>query len=192
MAPSSLLFYLGVDGKIPGLLHHNLFFDADFEKHARDIYEEPAWPGRPLFYVCAPSVTDPAVAPDGKENLFFLVPLAPGLEDTEELREKYFEMILRRFEDRYNFPVREKILYKRSYAHRDFQADYHAFKGNAYGLANTLRQTAFLKPRLNNKRVTNLYYTGQLTTPGPGMPPSIISGQVVAAEIAGKFFLHKK
>jgi len=192
MAPSSLLFYLGVDGKIPGLLHHNLFFDADFEKHAREIYEEPAWPDRPLFYVCAPSVTDPAVAPEGKENLFFLVPLAPGLEDTEELREQYFEMILSRFEDRYNFPVREQILYRRSYAHRDFQADYHAFKGNAYGLANTLRQTAFLKPRLNNKRVTNLYYTGQLTTPGPGMPPSIISGQVVAAEIAGKFFLHKK
>lgn len=191
MAPSSLLFYLGVDGKIPGLLHHNLFFDADFGQHAIEIYEKPAWPTDPLFYVCAPSVTDPSVAPEGKENLFFLVPLAPGLEDTEEMREKYFDIMLDRFEKRVGYPVREKILFKRSYAHRDFMKDYHAFKGNAYGLANTLMQTAFLKPRLNNKHVENIFYTGQLTTPGPGMPPSIISGQVVAEEVSKRFHLKK-
>lgn len=190
MAPSSLLFYIGVDGKIPGLLHHNLFFDADFGQHAVEIYEDPAWPKEPLFYVCAPSVTDPSVAPEGKENLFFLVPLAPGLEDSEEMREKYFDMILDRFEKRVGFPVREKILYRKSYAHKDFIEDYHAFKGNAYGLANTLLQTAFLKPKLNNKHVSNIFYTGQLTTPGPGMPPSIISGQVVAGEVIKKFKIN--
>ena len=189
MAPSSLLFYIGVDGKVPGLLHHNLFFDADFEKHAVDIYEDPAWPEDPLFYVCAPSVTDPSVAPEGKENLFFLVPLAPGLEDTEEMREQHFDRIMDRFEKRTGFPLRERILFKRSYAHRDFMKDYHAFKGNAYGLANTLTQTAFLKPKLKNRHIPNLYYTGQLTSPGPGMPPSIISGQVVAKEIAKHFHL---
>jgi phytoene desaturase len=189
MAPSSLLFYLGVDGKIPGLLHHNLFFDADFEKHAVEIYEKPAWPKEPLYYVCAPSVTDPSVAPEGKENLFVLIPLAPDLEDSDEKREEYFNMIMDRFEERVGFAVREKIVFKRSFAHRDFKNDYHAFKGNAYGLANTLLQTAFLKPKLNNKRVSNIFYTGQLTTPGPGMPPSIISGQVVAGEISKKFKL---
>lgn len=189
MAPSSLLFYLGVDGKIPGLLHHNLFFDADFEEHAVEIYEKPAWPKEPLYYVCAPSVTDPSVAPEGKENLFVLIPLAPDLEDTEEKREEYFNMVMDRFEKRIGYPVREKLIYKRSFAHRDFKNDYHAFKGNAYGLANTLLQTAFLKPKLNNKHVSNIFYTGQLTTPGPGMPPSIISGQVVASEISKKFTL---
>ncbi len=183
MAPSSLLFYVGVDKKLPGLHHHNLFFDEDFGLHAHEIYEEPKWPSRPLFYVCAPSVTDDSVAPADHENLFFLIPLAPDLEDTDELREKYFDIIVDRFEAITGHAIRDHIIYKRSYAHRDFKKDYHAFKGNAYGLANTLLQTAFLKPKMRNKKVSNLFYTGQLTTPGPGVPPSLISGQVVAEEV---------
>jgi phytoene desaturase len=183
MAPSSLLFYIGVDKKLPGLHHHNLFFDEDFALHAEEIYEDPKWPSKPLFYVCAPSVTDDTVAPAGQENLFFLIPLAPDLEDTDELREKYFEVVLQRFEDITGHDIRDHIVYRRSYAHRDFKKDYHAFKGNAYGLANTLLQTAFLKPRMRNKKVSNLFFTGQLTTPGPGVPPSLISGQVVAEEV---------
>lgn len=183
MAPSSLLFYLGVDKKLPTLHHHNLFFDADFDKHAIEIYEDPKWPSEPLFYVCAPSVTDPSVAPEGMENLFLLLPLAPGLEDTDEMREKYFDVILDRLENLTGENIRKHIVYKRSFAHKDFEKDYHAYKGNAYGLANTLMQTAFLKPKLKSKKVSNLYYTGQLTTPGPGVPPSLISGQVVAEEI---------
>ena len=183
MAPSSLLFYIGVDKKLPGLHHHNLFFDEDFALHAEEIYEDPKWPSRPLFYVCAPSVTDASVAPAGQENLFFLIPLAPDLEDTDELREKYFEVVLRRFEDITGHDIRDHIVYRRSYAHRDFKKDYHAFKGNAYGLANTLLQTAFLKPKMRNNKVSNLFFTGQLTTPGPGVPPSLISGQVVAEEV---------
>ena len=187
MAPSSLLFYLGVNKKIKGLHHHNLFFDADFNQHAIEIYDKPQWPSNPLFYVCAPSVTDPAVAPAGKENLFLLIPLAPGLEDTAELREKYFDVIMNRLENRTGQDIRSHVIYKRSFAHRDFVNDYHAFKGNAYGLANTLLQTAFLKPKMRSKKVKNLFFAGQLTTPGPGVPPSLISGQVVAEEVA-KFF----
>lgn len=183
MAPSSLLFYLGVNKRIPGLLHHNLFFDEDFTQHAVDIYDKPRWPERPLFYACVPSMTDPTVAPEGCENIFLLVPLAPGLEDTEEQRERYYHKIMDRLEQRTGTSIREHVVYKRSYAHRDFEADYHAYKGNAYGLANTLLQTAFLKPKLKSNKVSNLYYTGQLTTPGPGVPPSLISGEVVAREI---------
>ncbi len=183
MAPSSLLFYLGVDKKLKNLHHHNLFFDEDFGQHAIEIYEDPQWPSKPLFYVCCPSVTDPSVAPEGKENVFVLIPLAPDLEDTEELREKYYHLVMDRLEDLTEQNVRDHVIYKRSYAHKDFKKDYHAFKGNAYGLANTLMQTAFLKPSLKSNKVSNLYYTGQLTTPGPGVPPSLISGQVVANEI---------
>ncbi len=183
MAPSSLLFYLGVNKRLKGLLHHNLFFDADFGKHAHEIYESPKWPEKPLFYVCAPSVTDPSVAPAGCENIFVLIPLAPGLEDTEARREEYYQLVMQRLEDLTDQEIRSHVVYKRSYAHRDFQQDYHAYKGNAYGLANTLLQTAFLKPKMRSKKMNNFFFTGQLTTPGPGVPPSLISGQVVAAEV---------
>lgn len=184
MAPSSLIFYLGVDKKIDGLDHHNLFFDQDFNIHAKEIYEDPKWPSNPLFYVCAPSKTDPSVAPEGCENLFILIPVAPGLSsDDETTREKYYTQIMDRLESLTGQSIRDHVIYKRSYAQRDFQKDYHAFKGNAYGLANTLSQTALLKPSLKNKNINNLYYTGQLTVPGPGVPPAIISGEVVAKEV---------
>jgi phytoene desaturase len=183
MAPSSLLFYVGLDRKIPDLHHHTLFFDADFARHAHEIYEEPTWPEDPLFYVCAPSVTDPAVAPAGQENLFFLLPLAPDLDDTEARREHYWNLMCERFAERTGVDIRPHVVYKRGFAHKEFKEDYNAFRGNAYGLANTLLQTAFLKPKLRSKKLGNLWYTGQLTTPGPGMPPSIISGEVAARDI---------
>ena len=184
MAPSSLLFYVGVNKRVKGLQHHNLFFDEDFNVHAQEIYDTPQWPSKPLFYVSAPSVTDPSVAPEGYENLFFLIPIAPGLTgDVEEVREEYFNTILTRLENALGENIKEHIIYKRSYAQSDFVSDYHAFKGNAYGLANTLMQTAILKPSLKNEHVNNLYYTGQLTVPGPGVPPSLISGLVVAEQI---------
>ena len=187
MAPSSLLFYIGVDKRLKNLLHHNLFFDEDFERHAVEIYEDPQWPGKPLFYVCAPSVTDPGLAPEGCENLFLLIPVAPNLEDDDAIREKYYHIVMNRLEELTGQDIRNHVIYRRSFAHRDFLQDYNAYKGNAYGLANTLFQTAFLKPKLKSKKVNNLYFTGQLTTPGPGMPPSLISGQVVAAEIRKAF-----
>ncbi len=183
MAPSSLLFYLGVNKKIKGLTHHNLFFDEDFNQHADEIYETPKWPSAPLFYACVPSKTDKTVAPEGMENIFLLIPLAPGLEDSDEKREENFIKVIRRLETKTGESIEPHIIYKKSFAMDDFKSRYNSFKGNAYGLANTLRQTAFLKPKLRNKHIKNLYYTGQLTTPGPGVPPSIISGCVVAKEI---------
>ena len=187
LAPSCLLFYLGVNKRLERLEHHNLFFDADFGQHAQEIYTTPQWPTKPLFYVSAPSRTDASVAPPGCENLFLLIPVAPGLDDTPEIRERYYHATMERLESLTGQEIRSAVMYKRSYAHADFVSDYHAFRGNAYGLANTLLQTAFLKPKLRNRHVSNLYYTGQLTTPGPGVPPSIISGQVVAREITKKF-----
>ena len=184
MAPSSLLFYLGVNKPLDGLLHHNLFFDQDFTQHAQEIYEDPQWPSNPLFYVCCASKTDATCAPPGHENVFLLIPVAPGLEDTPELREHYYQVVMERLEKLTGQSVRDAVVFRRSYAHRDFKEDYNAFKGNAYGLANTLRQTAILKPSLKNKKIRNLYYTGQLTVPGPGVPPSLISGLVTAQEVA--------
>lgn len=180
MAPSSLIFYLGINKRVKNLLHHNLFFDKDFAKHAREIYDHPQWPSDPLFYVSCPSKTDPSVAPQGHENIFILIPIAPGLEDTETIRDEYFDLVMSRLESLTGDSIRESVVYKRSYALNDFSADYHAFRGNAYGLANTIGQTANLKPSIKNKKVNNLFYTGQLTVPGPGVPPSLISGQVVA------------
>jgi phytoene desaturase len=186
MAPSCLLFYLGIDKKLNNIQHHNLFFDRDFQQHAEEIYATHVWPEDPLFYVCCPSKTDPSVAPKGKENIFILIPVSTYIEDEESLREKYLFKVLTRMESITGQSIREHIIYKKSYAHRDFREDYNAFRGNAYGLANTLKQTAFLKPRMKNPKIENLIYTGQLTVPGPGMPPSIISGQLAAGIIEQK------
>jgi len=187
MAPSSLLFYIGLNKKLEKLNHHNLFFDEDFTPHAEDIYENKKWPDNPLFYLSVTSKTDPSVAPNGCENLFILIPVAPDLEDNEEIREKYYHIVMDRIERLTGQSVKDAVIYKRSYAHKDFVKDYNAFKGNAYGLANTLMQTAIFKPRLKSKKVNNLFYTGQLTVPGPGVPPSLISGKVVAEEVAKEF-----
>jgi phytoene desaturase len=191
LAPSCLIYYIGLNKRITGLQHHNLFFDADFARHAHEIYTEPKWPTEPLFYVSAPSVTDHTVAPEGCENLFMLIPVAPGMADTEAVRESYFKTIMARLEKHTKTEIMPHVVYNRSYAYTDFVSDYHAFKGNAYGLANTLDQTAILKPRLQSKKIKNLYFAGQLTVPGPGLPPSIISGNVVANLIAKDLKINK-
>ncbi|MGI9532799.1 phytoene desaturase family protein [Lutimonas sp.] len=180
MAPSSLLFYVGLDKKVENVLHHTLFFDVPFDEHAAAIYDEPAWPEKPLFYASFPSITDSSVAPEGKEAAIFLIPLAPDLEDTEALREQYFEIIIDRLEKLTGQNIKQSIIFKESYCVQDFKDDYNSFKGNAYGMANTLLQTAFLRPKLKSKKIKNLFFTGQLTVPGPGVPPSLISGKLVA------------
>lgn len=188
LAPGCLLYYVGLNKKINNLQHHSLFFDADFEKHGHEIYVSKQWPDDPLFYVCATSVSDKKVAPYGCENLFFLIPVASGLTgDTEELRDKYFEKIFSRFQKKIDENLSENIIYKKSFGPQDFVYNYNAYKGNAYGLANTLMQTAFLKPSCRSKKVKNLFYTGQFTVPGPGVPPSLISGEVVANEVLKTF-----
>ncbi len=179
-APSSLLFYVGFDKKIENVEHHTLFFDVDFDIHANAIYDNPKWPEDPLFYASFPSKTDSSTAPENKEAGIFLIPLAPGLEDTKELREAYFNKIINRFEKVTSQTVINNILFKESFCVNDFIKDYNSYKGNAYGMANTLTQTAFLRPKLKSKKVKNLYFTGQLSVPGPGVPPSLISGKLVS------------
>lgn len=179
-APSSLLFFIGLDKKTKNVSHHTLFFDVDFDAHAADIYDHPKWPKEPLFYANFPSITDASMAPKGKEACFLLIPIAPGLEDTEELRQKYFDIVIKRLESLTDQSIRDSILFSESFCVNDFVAQYNSYKGNAYGMANTLLQTAFLRPKLKSKKVENLYFTGQLTVPGPGVPPSLISGKLVA------------
>jgi len=179
-APSSLLFYVGFDKKIKNVEHHSLFFDTSFDNHAEEIYDNPQWPKEPLFYASFPSKTDNKAAPEDKEAGIFLIPLAPGIEDTIEIREKYFNIIIDRFEKLTTQSVKNNIIFKESFCVNDFVKDYNSYKGNAYGMANTLLQTAFLRPKLKSKKVKNLYFTGQLTVPGPGVPPSLISGKLVA------------
>ena len=188
MAPSCLIFYIGLNKRITDISHHSLFFDASFEQHANDIYADKKWPANPLFYVSATSVTDNSVAPSGCENLFFLVPLAAGLKDDNEMqREKCFAAIIKRMEKHTGQSIADAIVYKKSFSQADFIKEYNSFKGNAYGLANTLMQTAILKPKCQSKKVNNLFYAGQLTVPGPGVPPSIISGELASNEALKNF-----
>jgi phytoene desaturase len=180
MAPSGLLFYLGFDRVLPDLEHHTLFFDESLDRHSTEIYDEPQWPSKPLFYTSCASKTDPTVAPAGMENMVILIPIAPGLDDRDETREHYYSRVMDRLEKHLGFDPRPHVVLKRSYSINDLQSDYNAFRGNAYGMANTIMQTGPLRPSMKSRKIANLYYTGQLTVPGPGVPPAIISGQVVA------------
>ena len=182
-APSCLIYFIGLKQKVKNLNHHTLFFDEDLSQHAKEIYKSPQWPTKPLFYVCCPSISDDTVAPTDHENLFLLMPIAPGLEDDETQREKYFEIMMNRLEKHLGRELKSQIDFKKSYSIADFKTDYHAYQGNAYGLANTLMQTAILKPKIRNKKIKNLFYAGQLTVPGPGVPPSLISGKIAATQL---------
>ena len=179
-APSSLLFYVAFGKKLKNVCHHTLFFDTDFDVHAKDIYDDPKWPKEPLFYASFPSITDNSFAPESKEAATFLIPLAPGIKDTEVLREEYFNKIMLRFEKLTNQEAKKYVIYKKSFCVNDFIEEYNSYKGNAYGLANTLLQTAFLRPKIKSSKVKNLYFTGQLTVPGPGIPPALISGKIAS------------
>lgn len=187
MAPSSLIFYLGVNKKLPNLLHHSLFFDEDFDLHAQEIYTNPKWPSKPLIYLSSTSQTDPNTAPPGHENLFILIPIAPDLKESKQTNDYYFDLCIKRIEKHIGVSFKDNIVFRRDYAGSDFLNDYNSFRGNAYGLANTLSQTAILKPKLVNKKVRNLFYTGQLTVPGPGVPPCLISGKLVSEQVL-KYF----
>ena len=188
MAPSSLLFYLGISKQLPRMLHHVLFFDEDFNHHAHEIYTDPKWPTKPLLYISATAKTDPNVAPEGHENLVVLIPVAPDLQDHDETREKYYNLVMDRLEAFNETNIRDHVVVKKSFAHRDFIEDYHSFlKEMPMVWPIHSGQTAILKPRLKSKKLNNLFHTGQLTVPGPGVPPSLISGEVVAKEISKEF-----
>lgn len=189
-APSAILYYIGFDKRIDNVSHHTLFFDTSFKEHASDIYDTPDWPVKPLFYASFPTKTDSSLAPKGQETAILLIPIAAGLMDTAQIREKYLGQVIRRMEELTGQELNSHILFSQSYATTDFMSDYNAYKGNAYGLANTLRQTAFMKPKVCNKRLANFFYTGQLTVPGPGVPTAIISGKI-AAECALSYLNSK-
>lgn len=180
LAPSSLLFYVGFNKKLNNIEHHNLIFDTDFDQHAVEIYDDPKWPTNPLLYASFTSKTHKQTAPEGCENGVFLIPIAPNLEDNQQIRDKYFDIIINKLEKITKQDLRDNIIYQESYCVNDFINDYNSYKGNAYGLANTLFQTAFLRPRLKSKKVSNLYFCGQLTVPGPGVPPALVSGKLVS------------
>jgi phytoene desaturase len=188
MAPSCLMYYVGLNKKLKQAVHHSLFFDVPFDKHGREIYKDPQWPAEPLFYTSVSSITDKSAAPEGCENIVFLIPVASGLkDDTEELREKYFQQIVCRMEKHTGESILDSIIYKKTFSVSDFVHDYNSFRGNAYGLANTLKQTAIFRPSCRSRKVKNLFYAGQLTVPGPGVPPSLISGEVVAKQVIRSF-----
>jgi len=182
-APSALLFYIGLNKKAKNVSHHTLFFDVDFDTHAETIYDTAEWPKEPLFYANFPSITDADMAPPGKETCFILIPIAPGLEDTEELRNRYFDIVIERLEKLTDQILKDDVVFRESFCVNDFISVYNSYKGNAYGMANTLLQTAFLRPKLKSKKVKNLFFSGQLTVPGPGIPPALISGKLVAGLI---------
>ena len=193
MAPSCLLYFVGLNKKLKNVLHHSLFFDVPFEQHANEIYKKPKWPANPLFYASVNSMSDFSVAPGDCDSLVLLIPIASGLEDdSDAIREKYFQQVIQRMEKHTSQSILSSVVYKKTFSVSDFASEYNSFRGNAYGLANTLMQTAMFKPSCKSKKVKNLFYTGQLTVPGPGVPPCLISGEVVANEVTREFKGHGK
>ncbi|MFC6835150.1 phytoene desaturase family protein [Halomarina ordinaria] len=182
-APSAFLLYLGVEGDVDPLEHHTLVLPTDWDSHFDDIFEDPAWPDDPAYYACVPSRTDDAVAPEGHSNLFLLVPVAPGLEDTPELRAEYREFVLADLAEHTGVDLRDRIVFEKSFCVDDFAARYNATQGTALGLAHTLRQTALLRPPHRSKAVSGLYFTGGFTTPGIGVPMCIIGGEHTAGAL---------
>ncbi len=183
IAPSAYLLYLGLDKKLKSLTHHNLYFHPQWENHFQQIFQNPEWPDEPSYYVCCPSKTDDSVAPKNYENVFILVPVAPGLEDTDEIREQYYDKVLDHLEDLIGEKIKDHVIVKRIFAHNDFSTRYNAYKGTALGLAHTLRQTAIFRPSHQSKKIKNLYYTGHYNHPGIGVPMVIISSHILAEKI---------
>jgi phytoene desaturase len=183
MGPSALLFYIGLNKKLKSIKHHNLFLADQWDEHFDQIYKNPAWPTNPSYYVSCPSKSDISVAPKGKENLFFLIPVANELNDNDAERERMFNRVINDFEKRTKENIKEKIVVKRIFSQRDFKKEYNSYKGTALGLAHTLFQTAVFRPAHRSKKVKNLYYTGSYTHPGIGVPMVLISSQIVANKI---------
>lgn len=183
MAPSAFIMYLGLNKRLENVTHHMLMLDNDWMRHFNDIFEKPTWPEHPSYYVCCPSQTDPTTAPEGCENLFVLVPIASGLEDTPEMRESYYEKIMEHLENTLGQDIKDSVIVKRMYSLNDFKEDYNAFQGTALGLSHTLWQTSLLRPRTKSKKIKNLYFAGQFTQPGIGVPMTLISGQIARDNI---------
>ncbi len=186
LAPSALILYLGVRGRIPSLTHHNLLFSKDWKQNFTEIFDKPQWPTDPSIYVCAPSVTDPTVAPTDMENLFVLVPIASGLKYAPEDLERETQRIIKTLETSMHIPdLSSRIVYQKTFCVKDFAERYNSFQGTALGLAHTLKQTATFRPNNINPKVENLYYVGGNTNPGIGMPICLISAELVLKRLMG-------
>jgi len=186
LSPSMFLMYIGLERKLSNFRHHTLYFEEDWTRHFKTIFETAEWPLDPCFYVSAISKTDPKSAPEGSENVFVLVPVAPGLEDTDEQREQYAEHVLDHISRITGEDLRVQQKVQRIFSHRDFTADYHAYQGTALSLAHTLFQTAVFRPPHSSKKVKGLYYSGHYTHPGVGVPMTLISSEIVANVIKGE------
>lgn len=191
VAPSMFILYLGIDGRIPELAHHNLYFQPDWKGHFDQIFKKPGWPDEPCFYLSCPSKSDPSVAPGGMENLFVLVPAAPGLSDDDAFRAAYAEKVIAHVEKMTGISIRDRIKVKRVFSQRDFTAEYNAFKGTALGLAHTLAQTAIFRPAPRSRKIPNLFYTGQYPHPGVGVPMTMIASRVAVDAAAGTDYCGK-
>jgi phytoene desaturase len=187
VAPSGFLIYLGLEEEINGLEHHTLVLENDWEHHFKQIFDDPKWPEKPSYYVCNPSRTDDTVAPENGGNIFILVPVAAGLDDTEATREYYADKILQDLEESVGDTVRDKVVEKHIFTVDDFAEDYNAYKGTALGLAHTLFQSAVWRPKHRSQKVNNLLYTGQYTHPGIGVPMTLISSLIINDIVKDKF-----
>lgn len=189
ISPSSMVVYLGVDFKVDKLLHHNLFLNKDWETGFDYIFDpkKAEWPENPSYYVNVPSKTDKTAAPEGSDTIYILIPLAPGMDDTPDLRENLYNSILDDLESKIGINIREHIVVKKLFAINDFKKRYNAYKGTAFGLTHTLKQTALWRPAHRSKKVENLYYSGQYTHPGIGVPMVMVSSQILAREIIEKY-----
>lgn len=186
LAPSALIMYLGMRDRVDSLTHHNLLFAQDWKQGFAEIFDKPQWPRDPSLYVCAPGVTDDSVSPPGKNQLFILVPIAPGLEYSDAQLAAYSDRILQVVESEMNIPnLRERIEFKKIFSIKDFAARYNTQNGTALGLAHTMVQTAILRPNNVSKKLKNLFYVGANTNPGIGMPICLISAELAYKRIIG-------
>lgn len=193
--PGAVLVLLGVRGELPELPHHSLFFTRDWDQNFDSIFgSKPGVPDPASIYVCKPSATDPDVAPSGTENLFVLVPIhadpatgAGGSDGTGDRRvEQVADTVIDQISAWADIPdLRERIIVRETIGPRDFETDYHSWRGGMLGPAHILKQSAMFRPQNESKKVDGLYYAGATTAPGVGVPMCLISAELVLKRIRG-------
>lgn len=183
VSPSATLLFLGVKKPVPNLLHHNLFFDTDWDRHFNEIFKKKQWSEEPLLYVCVPSKSDTSVAPKGQENIFILAPSAPGIEPTKPQLTKLTQNVITRLEQKSGTKLADNIVLQEVRTQKYFIETFGAYKGNAFGLSHTLPQSAIFRPKMVSPKLNNLFYVGQYTNPGTGVPMVVLSGKVAADQL---------